>query len=310
MAKPDWAAIEIDYRAGQLSNRALAEKYGVSDTAIRKKAKAEGWEKALVSSHKEVRTANQNANLRTSAENLIEDEELTPLQASFVLEYIKDKNATKAAERIGCSDPNYGRELLAKTSVLNAINRQLKALAETTLITEELILNRLWEIATANPNELIDHRLVNCRYCHGVEHEYQWKREEYRQAQEKARRRDDKEPDCSGGFGFDELKEPHPDCPECHGRGVGRVVPHDTRKIKGPAAKLLAGVKLGKDGLEIKMHDQIKALDMLSKKLELMKERTPAPNNNSGSRDNEDGFGEDYRLELKPDENIPDKPIL
>lgn len=43
----DWEAIEREYRAGQLSLREIGRTYGVTDTAIRKKAKAEGWERAL-----------------------------------------------------------------------------------------------------------------------------------------------------------------------------------------------------------------------------------------------------------------------
>lgn len=155
MAKPDWAAIEIDYRAGQLSNRAIAEKHGVSDTAIRKKAKQAEWEKPAKSSHKEVRTANQTANLRTSANELIEDEELTPLQAAFVLEYIKDKNATRAAERAGYAEPQYGCQLLMKTNVLSAIKRQLKAMAERQLITADRILAELAAIGFSNFKDLV-----------------------------------------------------------------------------------------------------------------------------------------------------------
>ena len=45
--KTDWEAIERLYRAGQLSIREIAKKHGVSDTAIRKEAKARGWERAL-----------------------------------------------------------------------------------------------------------------------------------------------------------------------------------------------------------------------------------------------------------------------
>jgi len=43
----DWDAIECEYRANQLSNVMLGKKHGVSEGAIRKKAKAEGWTKDL-----------------------------------------------------------------------------------------------------------------------------------------------------------------------------------------------------------------------------------------------------------------------
>jgi hypothetical protein len=43
----DWEAVERDYRADQISLRAIGAKHGVSDTAIRKRAKAEGWKRVL-----------------------------------------------------------------------------------------------------------------------------------------------------------------------------------------------------------------------------------------------------------------------
>jgi hypothetical protein len=49
MAKEvDWEAIERAYRPGVLSLREIAREHGVSDTAIRKRAKAEGWVRDLV----------------------------------------------------------------------------------------------------------------------------------------------------------------------------------------------------------------------------------------------------------------------
>lgn len=39
----DWKGIEKDYRAGKTSNRQIAEWYGVSEGAIRKRAKAHNW---------------------------------------------------------------------------------------------------------------------------------------------------------------------------------------------------------------------------------------------------------------------------
>ncbi|ECE6399604.1 hypothetical protein FNJ07_09525 [Salmonella enterica subsp. salamae] len=47
MSKPDWEAIESAYRAGSLSIRAIADKHGVSDTAIRKRATQNGWQRDL-----------------------------------------------------------------------------------------------------------------------------------------------------------------------------------------------------------------------------------------------------------------------
>lgn len=51
----DWAEIERDYRAGTMSIRELAAWYGISDTAIRKRAKKDGWERAnpMPGSHRE-----------------------------------------------------------------------------------------------------------------------------------------------------------------------------------------------------------------------------------------------------------------
>lgn len=55
--QPDWEAIERAYRAGSLSIRTIAERQGVSDTAIRKKAKALGWARDLSGQvRKEVRS--------------------------------------------------------------------------------------------------------------------------------------------------------------------------------------------------------------------------------------------------------------
>jgi len=47
MAGHDWEAIEAEYRAGQMSVRAIASAHGLSEGAIRKRAKAEGWVRAL-----------------------------------------------------------------------------------------------------------------------------------------------------------------------------------------------------------------------------------------------------------------------
>lgn len=69
----NWATLRPDYCAGDLSVRALARQYGVSDTAIRKRAKAEGWirtEKKNAHGSQNA-TSCQNANPRTKREKSI-----------------------------------------------------------------------------------------------------------------------------------------------------------------------------------------------------------------------------------------------
>lgn len=78
MASPDWEAIESAYRAGSLSIRAIADKHGVSDTAIRKRATQNGWQRDLTEQvqkatrqklvRKEVRTDGSREHVRTDEE--------------------------------------------------------------------------------------------------------------------------------------------------------------------------------------------------------------------------------------------------
>ena len=46
-AKPDWEAIEVAYRAGLLSIRAIATEHGVAHNTIMKRAGKEGWQRDL-----------------------------------------------------------------------------------------------------------------------------------------------------------------------------------------------------------------------------------------------------------------------
>lgn len=63
-AKPptDWEAIEREYRAGQISVREIARQHGVSDGAIRKRAKERGWPRDL---SEQVRQAVRSELVRT-----------------------------------------------------------------------------------------------------------------------------------------------------------------------------------------------------------------------------------------------------
>ena len=67
MAKqPDWEGIERAYRAGMLSIRAIADKFGSNEGTIRSRAKKHGWQRDLT---EQVRTATQGKLSRTASRN-------------------------------------------------------------------------------------------------------------------------------------------------------------------------------------------------------------------------------------------------
>lgn len=53
MSKPDWEAIESAYRAGVMSLREIASQHGISEGAIRKRAKRDEWSRDLNAKVKE-----------------------------------------------------------------------------------------------------------------------------------------------------------------------------------------------------------------------------------------------------------------
>lgn len=64
-AKPDWAAIERDYRTGRFTLRELQEKHGPTASTIMRRAKKEGWEQDLSEA---VRQATKAKLLKESAQ--------------------------------------------------------------------------------------------------------------------------------------------------------------------------------------------------------------------------------------------------
>ncbi|WP_425602941.1 terminase small subunit [Hoeflea algicola] len=196
----------------------------------------------------------------------------------FVKEYLVDLNATQAAIRAGYSKRNadkIGPELLGKTRIAEAISKAKDERSGRVEVTADMVLERLWNIATADPNDIIQLRRICCRYCHGDDHSYQWRDpEEFASALMAAEAVEAKQlPDADGGFGFDATAGPHPDCPRCYGEG--HIDPHalDTRKLSDRARMLYAGVKVTRDGFEIKMHDQLKALENVAKHLGMFVEK-------------------------------------
>lgn len=122
-------------------------------------------------------------------------------QQRFVDEYLIDRNATQAAIRAGYSAKtaySIGEQNLKKLEVKKAIEAGEAELAERNKITQDKVLNRLWEMATADPNELTRYTRVNCRFCWGIDHNYQWTVGEFKRAIQHAHNTNAPEPKCEG----------------------------------------------------------------------------------------------------------------
>lgn len=132
----------------------------------------------------------RTAQARKSAEKLL-DSELTPQQKRFVAEYLIDQNATAAAERAGYSDASYGRQLLTLPHVAQAIAQQQRDSLVRTLVSADEVLEKMWQLATFDANEISQYRRGCCRYCWGFGHHYQWRdviEFEEREAEAKAKK--------------------------------------------------------------------------------------------------------------------------
>lgn len=206
---------------------------------------------------------------------------LNAKQLRFVDEYLVDLNATQAAIRAGYSAKTAGQigeRMLKKVEIQAALTGRMKAREKRTEITQDMVLRRYWEIATADANELVQFRRTCCRHCWGIDHGYQWiDEDEYQRAVAAQEPKENGEmpppPDTSGGFGFDSSRDPSAQCPKCHGDGHGHVHVQDTRKLAPAARALYAGVKQSKEGLEVKMHDQMAALTNVAKHLGMFKDK-------------------------------------
>lgn len=133
---------------------------------------------------------------------------LTDKQKRFVQEYLVDLNATQAAARAGYKDPNFGRQLLTKTNVSEAIKKAMEKRQARTEITQDRVLEELAAIAFAK------------------------------------------------GTDYAKIKD-------------GFVVVSDTEQLTEQQKAAIVGIKQTRDGVEIKLADKSKSLELLARHLGL-----------------------------------------
>ena len=197
----------------------------------------------------------------------------------FIAEYLIHYNGRKAALAAGFS-PQRARaqasEMLADPEVQEQIQLAQAVVIAARRLDREKIIGRMESIALADPRELTGLHRGACRFCWGVNHKYQRTPQELEDAKadflrEQHERQAANLPPITfndaGGVGYNPKRDPHPECPECWGDGVARVVFNDTRDVSPDAAQLFAGIEQTQAGMKVRMHSKTEALVHLGKDL-------------------------------------------
>ena len=204
---------------------------------------------------------------------------LSPRERLFVEEYVIDWNGTQAAIRAGFSPRTayaIASELLRRPQVASAIAALLGERVDRIRATRQTVEQNLAAWLMSDANELVQVRRVCCRFCYGTDHLYQEtpserhaRKQAYDQAKIKAGDNWHKlgPLDELGGVGYDRRKAPVEECPECWGEGIEHVHIADTRKLSKAGALSYAGLKVTTAGIEVKLQDKAKALEMIGRNL-------------------------------------------
>jgi phage terminase small subunit len=207
---------------------------------------------------------------------------LTALEEKFAQLFVLYCNATQAyVEATGFTGKRHNARAMAwemsnKPHIRKRVREYESAAAAITVIDYAAILEHDREIVEGyrHADQVTQHLHVCCRYCHGVDHRYQWvdfeeylgaltKTHEQNEYRLQIKQRELPMPSEAGGYGYDPQGEPNLFCPRCEGRGSQVAVICDTTKLTGPARAIVKGVKITNTGTEILFHDIDKAKERL-----------------------------------------------
>jgi len=199
---------------------------------------------------------------------------LTQKQDNFLQKYLECGNASDAY-RFAYQADNMKRAAINKAAaallqhpvISGRVKKHRSEMAEKVGYGRKELFQDFVDIATADPNELIQGRQECCHFCHGEDHKYQWSEHEFAEAKELAGAGKRPEPQIEGGFGYNPNIPPHKECPACHGNGNFRPQIMDTRYLSPAAKKLYRGIKVTKDGFQVLMGDQDGARQMIGRML-------------------------------------------
>lgn len=215
---------------------------------------------------------------------------LTPMRQRLVDEYLKDLNGKQAGIRAGYGKGASVYPALNSEPVQLALKERREQMAGDRAINgASHVINKLWDIETADPRELVEVWKIPCRYCWGTKGRYQFSKMEQERRRVAYRLGQQEKPleaiwprgpadeaawqagsstmpfDPQGGDGYTMRKPPNPDCGECAGDGITLQHVHDTRELSPQALALYRGVNWKNGKMELVMAGQDAARDQLAK---------------------------------------------
>lgn len=92
----DWERIEVDFRAGVMSLREIADRYGITHGAINKRAKRDGWERDLnakIKAKAAILVSKQAVSSEVSTKTLVTEKEVVEANATAIANVIRGHRA-------------------------------------------------------------------------------------------------------------------------------------------------------------------------------------------------------------------------
>lgn len=287
MDRPQYELAEADYKNG-MKYKDIAEKYEVSINTVKSWKTRYKWNKKSVhTKEKKVCTQNNSKNNKKSkkkghiaeeVKEVLENTELTEKQRLFCIYYIEDFNATKAYKKAyGCSYYTAkveGCKSLTKPNIKKEIDRLTEKCLNEQEVSSKLLNKRLFEmymkIAFADIGDYLKF---------GQEEQKVWSMNE------------------EGSF------KPVID-PETGEQKVRKYNFVNLNESEEVDTTIISEVSEGKDGVKIKLHDKMKALEWLDKhygqldkltseKLEIEKQKLELAKIKSGAYEEEEEVEDD-----------------
>lgn len=205
---------------------------------------------------------------------------------TFIRHFMIHGNASRAYREAGYHDGPGTRQsahrLLTSAYVQDRLAEEAQEQLSRLDVTVEAVLQRYKDIAFSDISQLSRLEIGACRYCWGKEHRFQWRTErEWEAALAEAAGKEQHGRNapilhCDGGFGYRADLPPHPDCPECDGHGIPRVILKDTRCLTEAERAVFAGVEVTRYGARFRFSDRSAALNRLAQHLQFFAKRDAA----------------------------------